>query len=104
MRQPTHLQRVFGFNVRRLRLELRMSQRQLGEEIGASRQWICRIEQGYSSPSFDMLEKLAFALEAEYDELFLWDASCDQESFLLRGMRCTGHKRLSGRASLGLRR
>lgn len=56
-------------NVRAVREELGMSQRQLADDAEISTAYMSQIESGAKLPSLDVLERLAFALEVEPGEL-----------------------------------
>ncbi len=49
---------MFGKTIRKHRRLVEMSQAELAEKVGVSRQTINRIENGYSYPSGPLLEKL----------------------------------------------
>lgn len=57
------LQKDFGWQVRRHRMRMGLSQLDLAEAIGRSPQMIGRIERGASAPSFETLEQIARVLE-----------------------------------------
>jgi putative transcriptional regulator len=58
-------------DIRRLRFERgEMTQAELAERIGVTRQTIIAIEQGRYSPSLEMAFQIARAFEAPLDEVF----------------------------------
>ena len=61
--------KALGKRIRSLRLEQRISQAQLGFEGGLHRDQIGRIELGKQSPSADILEAIATALNLKLKEL-----------------------------------
>ena len=54
------------------RLAWRLSQRELAEKVGVTRQTICLIEQGRYNPSLSVCLGIAKALGLTLDKLF-WD-------------------------------
>jgi transcriptional regulator with XRE-family HTH domain len=70
-RQPTgevgmsELAKAFGDALRRLRADRGLTQPQLADAAGLSEEWIRRIERGSASPSFETIEALAKALDAD---------------------------------------
>lgn len=69
MEKSTELRRVIGENVRRLRKFRDLTQEQLAEKVGISAVFMNRIEQGYNTPSSEVLFGLADALGVKADEL-----------------------------------
>lgn len=61
---------VLSENIKSLRKRLGWSQEFLAEKTGVSAPYITQIECGKRTPSLDIVEKLAFALGAEYKTLF----------------------------------
>lgn len=53
---------AFGAEVRRLRKEKRLTQKQLGEKIGVCKSAICMIEHGHRLPAFHRYGAFAAAL------------------------------------------
>ena len=64
------LQKLLGARVYELRKRVNLTQAQFAERVGVSNDTISRIERGIRSPSFDVLECLAKALDIEVRELF----------------------------------
>lgn len=64
------LGKLFGERVRSLRSSRRLTQVQLADLAHVSEEWIRRIERGEASPSFDTIEALASALDAQPEEFF----------------------------------
>ncbi|AME23750.1 helix-turn-helix domain-containing protein [Burkholderia sp. PAMC 26561] len=62
--------RVAG-NVRRLRVELTLSQEDLSENCGFHRTYVSQVERAVTNISLDNLEKLAKALQVEPAELLV---------------------------------
>ena len=61
---------VVARNVRRLREQRGLSQDELGERAGITRNYVGMIERRESSPSIDVIEKLAKALGVSPTGLF----------------------------------
>lgn len=60
----------FGKPLQVLRKKRNYTQWKLAEIIGVDSKYLSRLESGYSSPSFDMLQKLAEALKVDIELLF----------------------------------
>lgn len=68
-------------DIRRLRFERgEMTQAELAERVGVTRQTIIAIEQGRYSPSLEMAFRIARALGVPLDEVFHYPADSDEES------------------------
>lgn len=67
-----NLATLLGRRIRELRKTRKLSQSELAEATGLSDNFIALLEQGKRSPSLETLEKIASALKAPYDELFLF--------------------------------
>ncbi len=62
-------------NIRKLRFEQdEMTQQQLAEMVGVTRQTIVAIEKEKYSPSLEVAFKIALALKKPLDEVFYYDA------------------------------
>ncbi len=62
-------------NIRKLRFEQdEMTQQQLAELVGVTRQTIVAIEKEKYSPSLEAAFKIALALQKPLDEVFYYDA------------------------------
>lgn len=58
-------------NIRRLRFDAdEMTQQELAEKVGVSRQTIVAIEKGNYSPSLELAFKLAIAFETNIEKVF----------------------------------
>jgi transcriptional regulator with XRE-family HTH domain len=57
-------------NIRRRREELGLTQEQLGERAGLSRQQVCQYERGARTPPSRRLQQLAAALEWDLNSLY----------------------------------
>lgn len=60
------------------RTKLDMTQKDLAEKIGVSRQTINAIEKGEYNPTIKLCLKICWALECRLDELF-WEDESDEE-------------------------
>ncbi len=62
-------------NIRKLRFERdEMTQQQLAEQVGVTRQTIVAIEKEKYSPSLEAAFRIALALQKPLDEVFYYDA------------------------------
>ena len=76
MRRPT---RVTNY-IRRLRFEHgELTQAELAERVGVTRQTIIAIEQGRYSPSLEMAFQIARAFDVPLDEVFHYPADGNEE-------------------------
>lgn len=64
--------------VKRYRLEKKMSQSTLAQEIGVARQTINLIENNKYNPSLDLCIRLAKVLETDLNSLFWEDENCGE--------------------------
>lgn len=63
--------------VRTLRfLHGEMSQAELGERVGVTRQTIAAIEAGKYSPSLEAAFRIADVFKVSLDEVFQWNSTC----------------------------
>ena len=62
---------LVGQNINKLRLEKRMSQRDLSKDSGVIQAEICKIEQGKGNPTLTTLQKLAKSLGVSVSSLML---------------------------------
>lgn len=63
---------LFGKNIRKYRLESKISQEKLAELTGLHRTYISDIERGLRSISLNNIEKLSIALNVEIYKLFIF--------------------------------
>ena len=56
-------------NLKQLRMSKKFTQKQLAERLGVKRTTICMWETGNSSPSLEILKKIAQVLNCSIDEL-----------------------------------
>ena len=66
----TSLKSVLASNIKERRKELRLSQGKLAEKVDTATTYIAMIESEKRTPSFDMIERIAAALEVDAPELF----------------------------------
>jgi len=59
--------------IKEFRARHNLTQQELAEAIGVTRQTINAIEQGKYSPSLELAHRIAMHLESKIDELFLFD-------------------------------
>lgn len=64
---------LFGKNVKKYRLQSKLSQEKLGELTGLHRTYISDIERGLRSISLNNIEKLSKALNIEIYKLFIFE-------------------------------
>ncbi|QQN67368.1 helix-turn-helix transcriptional regulator [Bradyrhizobium diazoefficiens] len=65
--------------IRKLRLSLRLSQRDLADRAGVRQALISQIEAGEANLTLDSLLKIAIALEVDFDALFAADAGASSD-------------------------
>ncbi|HZR34085.1 MAG TPA: helix-turn-helix transcriptional regulator [Nevskia sp.] len=63
-RKP-QLRQIFGTNLRRERLKLKMAQEKLAQEAGLTQTYISQLESAEFSASLDTIEKIARALDVD---------------------------------------
>jgi putative transcriptional regulator len=69
---------VINNHVRKLRFNhAEMTQKQLAEEVGVTRQTIVAIEKGKYSPSLDLAFRIAFAFGVPLEEVFFVEVDED---------------------------
>jgi len=61
---------ILGANVKRLRLEKKLSQEALAVKIGADRAYVSSIERGLQNMTIVRVSELAIALDVAFVELF----------------------------------
>ena len=62
----------FDNNILQLRKLKKLTQQELADKIGMTRQTIVAIEKGKYSPSLEAAFKIAHVLEAELSAVFIW--------------------------------
>ena len=68
-------------NIRRLRFDANeMTQQDLSDKVGVSRQTIVAIEKGNYSPSLELAFRIAQTFETPLEEVFSYDASVKKET------------------------
>ncbi|MDR2481294.1 MAG: helix-turn-helix domain-containing protein [Spirochaetaceae bacterium] len=72
---------LFGDNLRRIRLEAKISQLKLGMKIGLTHNFINDIERGKKGASFETIAKLSTALEVEPYRFFIPKRARYEEDF-----------------------
>ena len=76
--------KLLGERIRALRKGAKLTQDQLAERIGMSKQHISNIECGKENTTYETLEKLWTALQIEPWEILMFEASPLQEVEVLR--------------------
>lgn len=67
-------------NIRRLRFDAsEMTQQELSDKVGVSRQTIVAIEKGNYSPSLELAFRIAQTFETPLEEVFSYDSASDKE-------------------------
>ena len=64
------LQTLFGHNIRRLRLERKLTQEELAQKAGINRSYLGSVERGGRRVSMENIARLAKALGVSADVLF----------------------------------
>lgn len=77
--KPTELQPTFVRNLKAIRRARQMSQQELADAIGSYPNVISELENGKTSPTLKMIERLAVGLRIDSDILLTEDAA---ENFL----------------------
>lgn len=71
---------TLGKQIRKLRVQMGLTQQQLAFMAGVSREQVCRLENGTSNPSLGQLDKVLEGLGCPIDKLF------DEESWKAMGL------------------
>lgn len=66
---PHAARKTLGRNLRRLRLERRMTQEELAHETGLRQAWVSEAESGKNNVTLDNLQKVAVALRVRVVDL-----------------------------------
>jgi transcriptional regulator with XRE-family HTH domain len=99
---------IVGERIRSLREEKKLSRGDLQERTGLQRTYIWRVENGYTVPAIETLEKFARGLEVPIYKFFyegkkppplvridadsgLWGAAGEAKKMLLKFRRCFAH-------------
>ena len=72
-RQQQPINEVFGRRLRKLRQARSLTQERLGQQANVGYKHLGEIERGETSPSFEMVERLATVLNVPYATFFLPD-------------------------------
>ena len=86
-RAPITLRLRFATNLRRIRIQLGISQETLGDAAGLHRSHIGSVERGETNISIDNMERLAKSLHVEISELFEAESNGGDRSFSLNPRR-----------------
>ena len=88
---------VLKNNLKEARAKKQISQRELAEMVGVSRNTISSIETGQFNPTAKLALIICIALDKKFEELFYFGLSSDKSRFLLEtGSFCNGDKQKSG--------
>ena len=72
------VERRLANSIRSLRFHAgEMTQAELGDRIGVTRQTVAAIEQGKYSPTLETAFRIADVFEVPLDQVFSWDSSGD---------------------------
>ncbi len=72
------VKRRINNNIRKLRFfHNEMTQQELAEKVGVTRQTIIAMEQGKYSPSLELAFRIALAFDVPLDEVFSYDPEAD---------------------------
>jgi transcriptional regulator with XRE-family HTH domain len=69
LEKPTSLPSNFIANIKRLRRELNLSQTKFAKRCGLSQGYVSLMESGERTPTFDMIDRIAKALEVTPESL-----------------------------------
>ncbi len=75
-----------GCRIREYRLAAKLTQEQLAEKTGVSVNHISRLERGVNSPHFEVIIKIAKALDVSTD-IFVQDLSVDNINIFLQNIK-----------------
>ena len=64
-------QEIVARNLRKLRVQERLSQEALAVDAGIDRTYVSRLERGLENPTVSVLSRLAKALNAKIDDFFV---------------------------------
>jgi len=78
---------LVGLNIRRIRVDQRISQERLAFDSGVDRSYLGGIERGEENPTVDILDRIAEILEIELQELFEIIENSEFSSGLPRGRK-----------------
>ncbi len=67
-----------GENIRRLRVDKKITQSELAEVVGISQAMLCQIERGTKNPSLQIGKEISDALGCTIDELLCEDTDDDK--------------------------
>ncbi|MEM8917930.1 MAG: helix-turn-helix transcriptional regulator [Pseudomonadota bacterium] len=79
--------KLVGHNIRRIRVDLEVSQERLAFDSGVDRSYLGGIERGEENPTVDVLDRIAEILEVELQALFAASESSEMPSGLPRGRK-----------------
>lgn len=71
--------RIIGQRISRQRIKLKLSQEALAEKVGASANYISKIERGKEKPNLDMLSKICINTDMNLARLFVGVSEEEQD-------------------------
>ena len=75
---------IMGNRIKEVRKRRGLTQLGLADKLGVDYKYVSRLETGYSTPSFSMLEKLSDALNTELSEFFIREDNYVRENIISR--------------------
>lgn len=84
--EKNNMLKGIGQRIQKYRLEKKLTQEQLAEMTGISQKHISRLERGIHAPHFDMIIKIAKALDVSTD-IFIDDLSADNINIFLQNIK-----------------
>lgn len=70
MKNTSSIQAQFGAHLKKLRLQLGLSQEAFADKCGLDRTYVSGIERGVRNPTLEVISVLAVGLEIEISKLF----------------------------------
>lgn len=84
--EKNNMLKGIGQRIQKCRLEKKLTQEQLAEMTGISQKHISRLERGIHTPHFDIIIKIAKALDVSTD-IFIEDLSADNINIFLQSIK-----------------
>ena len=69
IKQNSRIPKLFGQNLKKIRLKKKMSQGDIARALGVDRSYISGVERGVRNPSLKNIERIARALGVDLSEL-----------------------------------
>ena len=80
----TNMNILLGRRIRTLRTEKKLTQQELGEKADINYKFLGEVERGQQNPSFQVLVKIAAALNIELPELFRFEQEITDRKELIK--------------------